>query len=42
MQGGGARFATVNTPITELNDRTRTIFRVVVESYLESGAPVGS
>ena len=30
------------TPITELNDRTRTIFRVVVESYLESGAPVGS
>jgi heat-inducible transcriptional repressor len=31
-----------NTPITELNDRTRTIFRVVVESYLASGAPVGS
>jgi heat-inducible transcriptional repressor len=30
------------TPISELNDRTRTIFRVVVESYLESGAPVGS
>lgn len=29
-------------PISELNDRTRTIFRVVVESYLESGAPVGS
>lgn len=29
-------------PITELNDRTRTIFKVVVESYLESGAPVGS
>ncbi len=33
----------MNTPpITELNDRTRTIFRVVVESYLESGTPVGS
>ncbi len=32
----------VNTPITELNDRTRSIFKVVVESYLESGAPVGS
>ncbi|MEN9392540.1 MAG: heat-inducible transcriptional repressor HrcA [Pseudomonadota bacterium] len=31
-----------NSPITELNDRTRTIFRIVVESYLESGAPVGS
>ena len=30
------------TPISELNDRTRTIFRVVVESYLESGTPVGS
>ena len=29
-------------PISELNDRTRTIFKVVVESYLESGAPVGS
>lgn len=29
-------------PISELNDRTRTIFRTVVESYLESGAPVGS
>jgi heat-inducible transcriptional repressor len=32
----------VSTTINELNDRTRTIFRVVVESYLESGAPVGS
>ena len=31
-----------STPITELNDRTRSIFKVVVESYLESGAPVGS
>ncbi len=29
-------------PISELNDRTRTIFRTVVESYLETGAPVGS
>jgi heat-inducible transcriptional repressor len=42
MQGPGANNSHVNTPITELNDRTRTIFRVVVESYLESGAPVGS
>lgn len=31
-----------NRPISELNDRTRSIFRSVVESYLESGAPVGS
>lgn len=29
-------------PINELNDRTRTVFRMVVESYLDSGAPVGS
>ncbi len=30
------------TPINELNDRTRTVFRMVVESYLDNGAPVGS
>ena len=30
------------TPIHELNDRTRIIFRMVVESYLDNGAPVGS
>ena len=30
------------TPVTELSDRARAIFRVVVESYLGSGAPVGS
>lgn len=30
------------TPISELNDRTRIIFRMVVESYLDTGAPVGS
>ncbi|TPG22325.1 heat-inducible transcriptional repressor HrcA [Sphingomonas koreensis] len=29
-------------PIIELNDRARDVFRVVVESYLDSGAPVGS
>ena len=29
-------------PITELSTRAREIFRVVVESYLGSGAPVGS
>ena len=31
-----------STPINELNDRAQDIFRVVVEAYLESGAPVGS
>jgi heat-inducible transcriptional repressor len=30
------------TPITELTDRARDVFRMVVEGYLESGAPVGS
>lgn len=29
-------------PITELNDRARDVFRVVVESYLDTGAPIGS
>lgn len=29
-------------PITELTDRARDVFRMVVESYLDSGAPVGS
>ena len=29
-------------PITELNDRAREVFRQIVESYIEHGAPVGS
>jgi heat-inducible transcriptional repressor len=29
-------------PIIELTDRARDVFRIVVESYLDSGAPVGS
>ncbi|MET3761296.1 heat-inducible transcriptional repressor HrcA [Sphingomonas sp. UYEF23] len=29
-------------PITELNDRARDVFRVVVQSYLDTGAPIGS
>jgi heat-inducible transcriptional repressor len=37
------RLAGMSTPpITELTDRTRDIFRSVVEAYLESGQPVGS
>ena len=31
-----------STPLTELTDRARDIFRLVVEGYLESGTPVGS
>jgi len=30
------------TPISELNDRARDIFRLVVENYLGTGVPVGS
>jgi len=29
-------------PISELTDRARDVFRIVVDSYLETGAPVGS
>ena len=29
-------------PIAELSDRARDVFRMVVECYLESGAPIGS
>jgi len=30
------------TPITEMNERARDIFRLVVENYLGTGVPVGS
>ena len=30
------------TPLSEMNDRSREVFRQVVESYLETGEPVGS
>ena len=32
----------MSTPVHELTTRARDVFRVVVETYLESGAPVGS
>ena len=31
-----------NTPLSDLNDRSREVFRRVVEGYLETGVPVGS
>ena len=34
--------AMLTTPITELNERARDVFRMVVENYLGSGQPVGS
>ena len=30
------------TPITDLTDRARDVFRLVVEAYIDEGAPVGS
>src|SRR6187551_340224 len=35
-------FRTMTEPIPELTDRMREIFGLVVESYLDRGAPVGS
>jgi heat-inducible transcriptional repressor len=32
----------ISPPIHELTDRARDVFRIVVESYLDTGAPVGS
>jgi heat-inducible transcriptional repressor len=32
----------MTTPVTELSDRARDVFRAVVEGYLETGQPVGS
>ena len=32
----------MNPPVAELTDRARDVFRMVVESYLDSGAPIGS
>jgi heat-inducible transcriptional repressor len=32
----------MTSQFTELNDRARDVFRIVVESYLETGMPVGS
>ncbi|MDB5678941.1 MAG: hrcA [Sphingomonas bacterium] len=37
-----AYIARMTTPVTELSDRARDIFRAVVEGYLETGQPVGS
>jgi heat-inducible transcriptional repressor len=32
----------MTTPVHELTDRARDVFRIVVESYMDSGVPVGS
>src|SRR5580704_380845 len=33
---------TAKSPIIELNERSREIFRMVVDAYVETGEPVGS
>jgi heat-inducible transcriptional repressor len=38
----GDRSLAQNVPLTDLNDRSREIFRQIVESYLATGEPVGS
>jgi heat-inducible transcriptional repressor len=32
----------MTTPVTELTNRARDVFRIVVENYLDTGGPVGS
>src|SRR5436189_878244 len=34
--------ATAPSPISELNERSREIFRLIVDSYVQNGEPVGS
>ncbi|WP_337996359.1 heat-inducible transcriptional repressor HrcA [Oleispirillum naphthae] len=31
-----------NSPVQQLNDRSREVFRLIVDSYVETGEPVGS
>ncbi|SBW08914.1 Heat-inducible transcription repressor HrcA [uncultured Alphaproteobacteria bacterium] len=35
-------FSTAASPIRQLNDRSREVFRLIVDSYVETGEPVGS
>jgi len=42
MKPGAPIPAAAPSPISELNDRSREIFRVIVDSYVMSGEPVGS
>ena len=42
LPGELPNFPCMAPPVTELTDRARAIFRLVVERYLDSGQPVGS
>jgi len=39
---GLSRVTSASAPLSELNARSREVFRVLVETYLDSGDPVGS
>src|SRR5258708_11220892 len=34
--------ATAPSPISELNERSREIFRLIVDGYVQTGEPIGS
>src|SRR2546430_4486824 len=42
MKGGDLMAAAAASPISELNQRSREIFRLIVDSYVQNGEPVGS
>jgi len=42
IQPRGARMNDATRLLDEMNDRSREVFRLVVESYLDSGDPIGS
>ncbi len=43
MRGGERRVeASAPSPISELNERSREIFRLIVDGYVQSGEPMGS
>src|SRR5437764_9466073 len=42
MKGGDVMPLGPPSPIGELNQRSREIFRLIVDSYVQSGEPVGS
>jgi len=41
-EAGGGDYMGRMTPVSELSERAREVFRLVVESYLDAGLPVGS
>src|ERR1043166_4693177 len=42
MKGSDPMAAPAASPISELNQRSREIFRLIVDSYVQNGEPVGS